>query len=262
MSERFDSLDKYYKTLENWDMSAKVLFWLNAFLSALVFFLDGNKEIKDILILVFILTTLGYFLVDTYLSISLIPDVEEKRRTHLLTKSFNVPLDNERTNKYYNNSLEPSVLKLGAHILENSLNAKKVTHEMVKKERVKVSFFAVIFVVSMLLRTTDLEFISIIAQTLFASTLIPAWMRLEALNCKNKEIFKGLKNVFLLWEKDTAEEKVSAFILDYFVKYESAKAYCGVKQSTKIHKKFRDDLSEEWEQLKRDLKIELDKPHK
>ncbi|MCY8087231.1 hypothetical protein OZL46_14060 [Bacillus sonorensis] len=255
MSERFDSLDKYYKTIEKWNMSAKVLFWLNTVLSALVFFLDGYAVVKAILLYVFILTTLGYFVVDNYLGIFLIPGVEEKRRLHLLSNSFNVPLDNERTNKYYNNSLEPSLLKLGANVFENSLFAKAVTYEMAKKERVKIFIFFVIFVAAALLRTTDLEFISIVAQTLFASTLIPAWLRLEVLYRKNKEIYECLYNVFLFY-KENSEEKVSACILDCYVRYESAKAYSGVKQSSKIFWRLNETLTQEWEQIKLNLKIE------
>lgn len=256
MSERFDSLDKHYKIIEKLNTTITSLFWVNAALSIGVFFVDDNLIAKNILLFVFTITTLTYFVIDNYLSIYKIPKVEDKRRVHLLTNSFNVPLDNERTNKYYNNELEPSLLKLGANIFENSLFAQRVTQEMAKRERIKVILFVVVFVVALMFRTTEMELISILAQTLFASTLIPAYLRVEVLHYKNKAIFDCLFDIFLFHNKPTEnDERLSAKLLDCFVKYESAKAYSGVKQDTKIFHKINLEVEKEWEEIKRNLNI-------
>lgn len=255
MSERYDSLDRYYKTIGKLDNTSKILFWINAALTILVFFVDDYVDVKNTLLYIFIITTIGYFLTDNYLGIFLIPSVEERRRLHLLTNSFGVPLDNERTNKYYNNTIEPSLLKLGANIFENSLFSSRVTFEMAKKERWKIIIFGFIWLVSLLFRTTNLELISIVAQTLFASTIIPAWIRLEVLYRKNIEIYQCLYDVFLFY-KENDEEKVSARILDAFVRYESAKAYSGVKQSSKIFHQINTEVTEEWQQIKNNLNID------
>ncbi|MCY8123051.1 hypothetical protein MOC55_13660 [Bacillus spizizenii] len=258
MSERFDSLDKYYKTINSFDLASRILFWVNTVLTVAVYFLDGNDQAKSILTGLFIITTLLYFVADNSLGIFLIPGAEEKRRTHLLTNSFGVPLDNERTNKYYNNTLEPSLLKLGANVFENSLFASRVTSEMAKQERWKILFFVLVLVVSLMIRNTDIELISIVAQTIFTSTLLSSWVRLEVLRKKNKDIYKCLYDVFLLRRDGggTNEESTYARILDCFVQYESAKAYSGVKQSSKIFFRINDEVTAEWEQTKRNLKIE------
>lgn len=256
MSERFDSLDRHYKNIEKLNMTTSTLFWVNAALSIVVFFVDDYLTAKNILLFVFTITTLAYFVIDNYLSIFKIPKVEDKRRVHLLTNSFNVPLDNESTNKYYNNELDPSLLKLGANIFENSLFAQRVTHEMAKRERIKVGIFIVFFVVALLFRTTEMELISILAQTLFASTLIPAYLRLEVLHYKNKAIFDCLHDIFLFHNQPTEnDERLSAKLLDCFVNYESAKAYSGVKQDTKIFHKINPEVTQEWEKIKRNLNI-------
>lgn len=256
MSERVDSLDRHYKIIEKLNTITSSLFWVNAVLSIAVFFIAYNLTAKNMLLFVFTLTTLAYFVIDNYLSIFIIPKVEDKRRVHLLTNSFNVPLDNERTNKYYNNELEPSLLKLGANIFENSLFAQRVTHEMAKRERIKVAIFVVVFIVALMLRTTEMELISILAQTLFASTLIPAYLRLEVLYHKNKTIFDCLHDIFLFHNQPNEnDEKLSAKLLDCFVKYESAKAYSGVKQDTKIFNKINPEVTREWEEIKHNLKI-------
>lgn len=255
MDERFDSLDKYYSKISQLDKLNTILFWINATLSIAVFFLGNYFMLKGTMLIIFIIATSFYFVLDNYLSIFLIPSVEEKRRLHLLTNSFDVPLDNEKTNKYYNNSLKPSLLKLGANVLENSLFAKRVTQEMAKVERIKIILFTFVWLIALLLRTTDLELISIIAQTLFASTIIPAWLKLEVLSIKNIEIYNCLYDIFL-FHSQTDEQKIAARLLDCFVKYESAKAYSGVKQSSKIFHRINPEVTEEWEQIKKNLGIE------
>ncbi|WRP06895.1 hypothetical protein U9J35_01620 [Rossellomorea aquimaris] len=256
MSERYDSLDRHYKNIEKLNTSTSILFWVNAALSIAVFFVDEYLTAKNTLLFVFTLTTITYFVIDNYLSIFEIPKVEDKRRVHLLTNSFNVPLDNERTNKYYNNELEPSLLKLGANIFEDSLFAERVTLEMAKRERIKVVLFVFVFVVALMFRTTEMELISILAQTLFASTLIPAYIRLEVLHYKNKVIFDSLHDIFLFHKQSPEnDERLTAKLLDCFVKYESAKAYSGVKQDTEIFNKINSELSQEWDEIKDNLNI-------
>lgn len=259
MNERFDSLDKYYKVIENLSKTTTTLFWINSALSIAVFFFNNSPVAKDFLLYVFIITTLAYFVIENYLSIFSIPQVEDKRRVHLLTNSFNVPLDNERTNKYYNNNLEPSLLKMGANVFEDSLFAERVTREMVKRERIKIIILILVFVVAAIIRTTNLEVLSILAQTLFASTIIPTYLRLQVLHSKNKAIYDNLYNIFLFHNRSNSEsdnEKLSAKLLDCFVKYESAKAYSGVKQDTKIFHKINPEVSLEWEEIKSNLKID------
>lgn len=115
----------------------------------------------------------------------------------------------------------------------------------------------IVFVIALMLRTTEIEVISILAQTLFASTLIPAYLRLEVLHFKNKVIFDSLHDIFLLHNQGTNDdnERLSAKLLDCFVKYESAKAYSGVKQDSKIFHKINPQVTQEWEEIKRNLNI-------
>lgn len=134
-NDRVDSLDKYYKQLNFFDLICTVLFWLNASISILLLFVNGYQMWREILTYLFIVTTVIFFIADNYLSIYLIPTVEGKRRVHLISKSLDVPLDYEITQKYYNNEIEPSITKLGAHIFENSLFAKEVTARMCSIER-------------------------------------------------------------------------------------------------------------------------------
>lgn len=253
-SDRFDSLDKYYKQLNFFDLICTILFWLNASISILIFFTNGYQMWREILTFLFIFTTVIFFIADNYLSIYLIPSVESKRRVHLISKSLDVPLDYEITQKYYNNEIEPSIRKLGAHIFENSLFAKEVTRRMCSIERKKILIYAAIWILSLVVRTVDLEFIAIISQTLFTSTLLTKWLKLEYLRIKNEQIYNCLYDLFLL-QRDEENARLSAKFLDCFVSYEAAKAYSGIKQSSKIFFEINDTYTEEWERIKEKLDI-------
>lgn len=254
MNERIDSLEEHYEKLNLVDKFNNRLFWLVAFLSLLIFFLKEYQEIRTVVTYIFIISTILYFIVDNYLSIYLIPSVEGKRRLHLISKSLDIPLDSETTNKYYNNNIEPSILKLGANIFENTLFAKEVTLRMCVIERIKILLYVLFWVAALLFRTYDLEFLSIISQTLFATTLLTKWLKLEFLRSKNEQIYKCLYDLFLLYNENN-DEKLIAKFLDCFVSYESAKAYSGIKQSSKIFFEINDKYSEVWEKIKENLNI-------
>lgn len=253
--ERIDSLDKYYEKMNNFDLICTILFWFNALVSILIFFVNDYQMGREILTYVFIVSTILFFIADNYLSIFLIPSVEGKRRVHLLSKSLGIPLDHEITQKYYNNHVEPSILKLGAHIFENSLFAKEVTARMCTIERRKILLYVLVWIISLILRTVNLELISIVSQTLFASTLLTKWLKLEYLRIKNEEIYSRLYDLFLL-RKDKEDARLSAKFLDCFVAYEAAKAYSGIKQSSSIFFEINDFYTKEWERIKENLDIE------
>ena len=254
MAERVDSLDRHYQSIEKTKSISNYLFGINVFLSIILLLINEMEFVKYITTIFFIVTTLLYFIVDNYLSVFLIPSVEEKRRTHLLTDSLGIPLDAEYTNLYYNNNLQPSILRLGANILENSLFSLRVTSEMVKKEGILILLYTVIWLGCMVLRNTDLALISVISQTLFATTLIPSFVRLVVLRNQNKRVHDELYRVFLL-RKTTTQKSIVPLVIDAFVKYESAKAYSGIKQSSRIFFRINDEVTQEWAVIKNKLGI-------
>lgn len=254
MTQRFDSLDRHYKQIVRYKLTSTILFWFNVLVSLIIFFVDGIEALKSFLTIIFIATTVLYFVADNYLSVFLIPSVEEKRRTHLLSNSLGIQLDTETTNLYYNNDLHPSIVRLGANILENSLFAKRVTGEMLKSETIIIILYTIIWIVCLSIRNTDIELISIVSQTLFASTIIPSWVKLLMLHNQNGRIHSELYRLFLM-KKDTPQKILFPLVIDSFVKYESAKAYSGVKQSSKIFHKINPEVTGEWEQIKITLKL-------
>src|SRR5688572_27361349 len=137
--ERVDELERYYKPIERIDDFNAWLFWVSAILSIIVLF-DGLipwTDARDILEISFILLVILHLFLSLYVRYHLLPIAERKRRRQLLSDSFAVPLITETTQKYYNNEISPSIARLGANVLENTLFAKNITAQMAIRERVK-----------------------------------------------------------------------------------------------------------------------------
>lgn len=254
MTNRFDSLDEHYKPIGILDNISTILFWLIFVLSLVILYVK-DVNINKILSGMFILLTLSFSISNNILKIYLIPKIESKRRVHLLSNSLGVCLDHERTNRYYNNNIEPSLLKLGANVFENSLFAKTIVSKMLFKERIKIAIYTLIFFTSILYKGFDLSITAIIAQTLFSGEIISKWLYMEYLRHENERIFEDMNNIFLSYIENKKVE-FQAQIIANLVRYESVKAYCGIKQSSKIFLEINDETSSKWEEIKRDLKID------
>ena len=254
MNNRYDSLDKYYKTIELFEKISKILY-LILFILSLVILYVNDKNVNNILSGLFIIITLYFFISNNYLKIYLIPRIENKRRVHLLSNSLGVHLDYENSNGYYNNSIQPSLLKLGANVFENSLFSKAVVSKMLLKERMKIALYTCLFFGSIIYKGIDLSAVTIVAQTLFSGEIISKWIYMEFLQSENERIFDNMHRVFLSYT-DNKKIEFNAQIIDNFVRYESAKAYCGIKQSTRIFFEINGETSNEWKEIKKTLKID------
>src|SRR6266545_93908 len=117
---RVDEITKYYKASETLDSIANVLFYIVA-LSAITIPLLDQEHIKSYLAAFFILIVVMYFIVRYSSVLFFLPNAEKMRRKQLISNSFAIPLTHEKTEEYYNNPYSPSVKRLGANVLENSL---------------------------------------------------------------------------------------------------------------------------------------------
>lgn len=254
MNERQDSLDKYYKPVDFYELVSSVLFWFIAGLSLTILYVE-DVSIRNVLSRLFILLTIAFFLSNNYLKIYLIPNAENRRRVHLLSNAFDVCLDYEVTKGYYNNTVQPSLFKLGANVFENSLFAKTVVSEMLITERRKTIAYFFFFILSLLYKGIDISAVAIVAQTLFLSEVLSRWIYMECLKRENDRIFDDMNKLFINYTEEK-KSQIEAQIIDSFVRYESVKAYCGIKQSSKIFFELNEELSKQWEQIKQRLKID------
>lgn len=254
--ERIDELERYYKPIETIDDWNAWIFWFSAILSVAVFFKGYIpwKTIQDILEITFVLLVISHLFLSLYIRFHHFPIAERKRRRQLLSDSFAVPLITETTQKYYNNEFSPSVTRLGANILENSLFAKTITSKMAIRERAKILIYFLIWALALFWRTTDLGLLVIITQTLFSSEIIENWIRVELLRNETEKFYEELYSKFL-HKVDLSSFDGIASILDVFASYEATKSMTGVRQLRSIFMSINPELSQEWDTTRERLGI-------
>ncbi|MBM0838696.1 hypothetical protein [Staphylococcus epidermidis] len=253
--ERKDTMDSKYKKV-NWiNNIKKMLFYLSLFCSCIITFIIDN-DFKYFIIVLYILVLVFFFAIDTILTVWLIPKVENTRKTHLLSDSFGLPLNDEKTKGYYNNKSSPSIFRLGLNTFENSLFSFEISKKMLIKERCKSIFSLTILLFLLISRSTHIEVLLFIVQMLFGTNIIINWIKLEKYKIETEKIYQEFRYIYLIniKHKGKINENLSK-ILDITIEYEVLKARMGIMLSTKIFNKINGKISEKWESIKKDLKL-------
>lgn len=269
MNDRIDEVSKHYDPVESCEKIGSYLFGACAFLS--LFILVPTSTIKKVVShlvnpaqlaflketpsLIFIVLVLAYFSLSQYVRFFLIPKADKERLKQLLTTSFGAAFSIEKTAQYYNNKLLPSMSKLAANILENSLFGKEVCAEMAKKERKKVGLYALAYLFFVFNRSTDISVVIALSQLLFSEALIVRLITVEVLRSRLESIYDGLYAMYR-HNLDLSKEAGYAEILNFFALYESAKASAGLKQSSEIFFKLNPILTKKWLEIKQQLNID------
>jgi len=247
---RIDSLDKYYKPVQRLHIIENWLFWFSVLFSLLIlitnsFLITYDNEIK----LFYVIVVVAHFLVSAFNEYILLPNAENERRKQLLTNSLNVILTTETTKKFYNNEFEPSIKRLGANIFENSLFGKEISKQMLIRETIKVVGYFLLWFILLLNRSTMLDTILVITQTIFSSEILLHWIRLIILHIRMKNIYSNLFSLYST-ESDPSKSLAECKILNEFGTYESSKMLTRILQSPKLFNEMNEELSSEWEKVK------------
>ncbi|ANC75507.1 hypothetical protein ABE65_000960 [Fictibacillus phosphorivorans] len=252
--DRIDTVDEYFQLVTKVNKWSAYLFWFSVLCSCLSFFTDKSPLLNTGINIIFIIVTVAYFILSNWMSLSLLREAQGKRRIHLLSNALGVKLDDEHTQLFYNNSQKESLVRLGVNVFENTLFTWKVTAEMAKTERVKLASYILFFILLTLINGININFISIIAQTVFTTGLIVNGIRLEILRSSCKQLFNEFRQVFLT-NGTNSNKKVSATLLNLVFKYETTVASMGVHTSSKVFNRINSKISAEWEKIKLNLNL-------
>lgn len=253
---KVDQVSKYYDATKDLVKVNSVLFWLNALLAIAIYYSTLIIGVKgtEILQIVFLVSVLIYFGISQYLGLYAFPRAGRKRRKQLLANSFGVNLSDDQTVNYYNNNASPSIKRLGANTMENALFSKEIALRMLHQKRLIVAVYLIALIVAFTIRSTDLKLLVIIAQLVFSGEIIVEWLKLEILRNRCEEVYNYLRNYFIQNpSQGTSTEK--ATILNAFSDYEAAKSEAGVSISSKIYNQINDDLTKEWNEIRKKLNL-------
>lgn len=254
--KRIDEVSKYYDSAAKLESIGTFLFWLIVVVSFAILYPQKIEFIsRGILQLIFLVIVLIYFVLSQVSRFNLIPKAENKRRMQMLSDSFDVALSHEKTQMYYNNLFPASFNRLGANTMENSLFSSRIAAKMLDKKRLVIGGYLVIWFIVVSSQYNNLDVLTWLTQLVFSGEIIAQWLNLEFLRCRHERTYDRLHDHFLhSVGSDTSAGKAS--ILNYFAEYESAKASAGLLLSTKVFNELNPSLTEEWRQVRQDLKMQ------
>lgn len=253
--ERIDTVNDHFKPVNTANKWSVIFFWASVVCSFLVLFSDNNELYNTVANIIFILVSIAYSVVNNLLGLFLLRGAQDKRRVHLLSNALGINLDDEHTNLYYNNKQRESLVRLGLNAFENTLFTWRVTEKMAKSEMKKVVFYLFFFFLITLIDGIDINFIAIIAQTIFTTGLIVNLIKLLILSSTCKQLHNEFRQVFLT-NGTNYSDKLVAILLQLVFKYETTVASMGVHTSEKIFKDINSNVSEEWERTKSNLSLD------
>lgn len=254
MASKIDPIrDKYYEPLERAETWSVLLFYLTAPVSIAVVLIDkgGHPTAYVVFQIVFVVLALAGGLLGLCMRLYWAPRAQEKRIADFLSSAFNVELTPERTAGYYNNSASDPARRTALQLLENCFFTKDVARLTCARARVTFAAYGVVWVVLVVNRLTSIDIVVWLCQLVFGEAILSAWVRLEWLRARAESVFEA---VFRQWKSAAADSRYFlASAIDALVEYESNKATSGVTLSSKLFEKNNVRLSQEWEQIRREL---------
>jgi len=247
---------RYYRPLEIAESSSDWLFLLVAAFSILALAVERTTypRLYDLVQGAFVVGVLALFFLGLGIRLYWTPRADDKRRQDLLSNSFAVALTHEQTSGYYNNDQTNPLRRLCASLLENSFFSKNVTLKMAQGERIRVAMYALIWIVALLNRTTDLALAAAMAQAVFSEQIISRWVRLEWLRMRFERVYEHLYRL-VQTTKNFNKEEFRVRIMEAFGEYETGKGYGGITLSARIFERSNPSLSLEWAEIRKALNI-------
>ncbi len=244
----------YFDAIQKAEKVTDWLFYLNALLSFCTLLVEQktNRDAYDAILILFSISVVAMFAINMMLRLYLTPRAEDKRRQDFFSSACNVNLTHQQTDGYYNNDFKDPIKRMAAQVLENSFFSKEIVLRMARCERVKLAVYALIWLLLLLNRRSDLGWLVAASQAIFSEQILSKLFRLEWLRIR---IEKTFDDVFRLFQTKPSVAQFNAHALEAFSMYETAKASAGITLSSRIFDDLNSTLSMEWDKVKATLKI-------
>jgi hypothetical protein len=245
---------RYYEAVELADKVSDGLFCMGAILSIVSLLVEkqAHPNAYDVVMTAFAIAVIALFALGLVSRLYLPPRAEDKRRQDFFSSACGVGLTHEKTEGYYNNDFVEPIKRMAAQVLENSHFSKAIALRMARFERAKVAVYALVWLLCLLNRRTDLGLVVAASQAVFSEQVVSRWLRLEWLRIRFEKTFD---DCYRLFQSKPAASAFNAMTLESLGMYETAKANAAVTLSSRLFRRLNAELSAEWERIKAELKI-------
>jgi hypothetical protein len=233
---------RYYEAVELTDRVSDALFYVGALLSIMSLLVEKQvyPNAYDVVMSAFVVAVIALFTLGLASRLYLTPRADDKRRQDFFSSAFRVGLTHEKTEGYYNNDFVEPNKRMAAPLLENSHFSKAIAIRMARFERTKVAVYALVWLLCLLNRQTDLGIVVAASQAVFSEQVVSKWLRLEWLRIRFEKTYD---DVYRLFQSSPAASNFSAMTLESLGVYETAKATGAITLSSRMFRQLNDELS-------------------
>ena len=239
----------YYVPLGRAELVAKAIFYATAVLSVLALIVPQQWPlVRQATEIAFLAFSLSLFVISMAVRLYWAPRAHEHRLADLLSNSFKIAMVDDPSDGYYNNNETDPVRRLNAAVMENAFFGKNIVMAMLPAERMLAGGYAIIWVLALLYRSTNLAVVAVVAQVLLSEQVLSRWLRIEFLHGR---LERAYRTAYDLATMAIPGDQLQVRTIENLSLYEAWKAEAGISLSTQIFKKLNSKLSTEWERVGR-----------
>lgn len=178
---------------------------------------------------------------------------EDVRRKMAIDNAYAKQFGEKPSTEYYtNDSVNNGIERLSANYFESCFFTNRIASSMLKKLRLKSILLLIPFIAAIFLRDNQLLFL--LADLTIVSLILSKWIRTAILVNKTKALLERFR-VFYCSKKNMDSNTKKGSELLMILDYEAAVSWSRVLLSEKVYEKERENLGEQWDEMKREYHI-------
>lgn len=250
MSKR-DDVDLLYSRSKTMAALCKYLFWGNCIIALTATICSG--QLNAVLTYIQIIGALLYLILKSLDDGLFWYHAEMARRKNSIQVAFNVSLSELETEGYYNNNVEPSVVKYALNTFEGNYFSKFIAGKMLGKSAfMSLVSIIVLIVTGWFISSGDI--LLAMTQAIFSAYVIEDTLMLTIYKLKMDKLYdEAYSTLVTIGVKD---EKQMVWLLAYAVEYEAIKAHYKVRLDSTIFNTYNDELSQKWDAIQQKIVIQ------
>lgn len=246
--------DEIYKIVDKLSKALNGILITSTFISVFVIILNNfnlnvNKNISIIFSIILAFLAVVFFVLDLIQN-HIFHKAELQRKNDFIDNSLKTKLADANSKGYFtNDEINNGIYKLGVNCFENSFFTKSISSKMLKKQMIYTIILWLVILLVILTTPNNIFFEVILLSLPF--TILNETYKLYRLNRNVELVFTTFKKIY----SSTKKSKREFLIIDNVINYEKSLSYSTIPLESKLFYEMNDQLSIEWNEIKKEHKI-------
>lgn len=245
----------YFKIASDWNKVYRAIFYMSLILSVIVTFWE-NETINETFITIMSLTLL--IIIEQIIKYYTFKAEEIRRKDHLDNSLGSKYLHSHSQNYYDTNEINTGLYKMIVNTFESALFSYTISEKMRNKKVLKNLLLFICIIALSIIGFTKSKYGLTILQLFLSKDYILDFVDIYIYNSRVKNIFDDLKKLFdnNLKNNSRSINKNMSEIIRLYMEYETNISDSKIALDSSIYNQVNESLTQEWEQIKIEYKIE------